>query len=784
MSAPAYPLPRGSAQPRPESRSRFSLRNLAPREGWIAFVLVAFLLVLLAWSLDAADYRGGDLYWLTWVVLLGVTWGLLAARLRLARWEAHAVGALIGAGVVLVLAAGEISDSQDLGARLSALGQAAVRWYLDVTGPTHLSQENVAWQVIIGIVAWTTAQFSSYALFGHRRPLVAIVVPGVFLVVNMIIAANVGIPFLVLYTGAALLLLVRVNLVEQRDARTRRRIGEAESVGGVAARSGLLIVGTAIVLAVYLSTVGSSAPLAGLWTTFQGRATDVALRVNDWFNLSPAVRFHGDPFESSQLITGEWDASGLDTLRVTISDGGRHYLRGTVYDRFLDGNRWIQSGVTSTELQAGAPLADQLAGDGDLDKAALVGATVSVTALRDMRVIITPGVPLSLSIPIRLEQLGENGPFAALRPAGAGLGAGSSYDVSILVPKTGTAGFTKNQLRHAGTIYPPGIIARYATVAADSDAFDPSPVGHPSVAQLAATLVRQKGLTNPFDVADAFQYYLSDPSNFTYSANVRGKCGAGESVADCFLRIREGYCEYYATTMILMLRSQGIPARLAVGYLPPGGDGIVISSSAHAWVEVYFPGYGWATFDPTGGNGAAPVQYDEGPAVVGQTPAPPDTTGNDALKVLQRDREQQTGGAGTRTIGTSLLPLIVGGIAAVGLAFLLWRRRTRRQPDVVAVYTRMTRLAGWFGFPPRASQTVFEYTGSLADIVPEARPELESVARAKVEATYRPVALDRERLQAVADAYRKIRLKLTRLLFRRGRRPPRHDGGTIRRRSG
>jgi transglutaminase-like putative cysteine protease len=781
MSAPAYPLARGTASPRP--KSRFSLRDLAPREGWIAFVLMAFLLVILAWSLDAADYRGGDLYWLTWVVLLGVTWGLLAARLRLAHWEAHALGALIGAGVVLVLAAGQISNASDLGARLFALGQAAERWYLDVTGPTHLSQENVAWQVIIGIVAWTTAQFSSYALFGHRRALVAIVVPGVFLVVNMIIAASVGIPFLVFYTGAALLLLVRVNLVEQRDAWARRRIGEAESVGGVAARSGLVIVGTAIVLAVFLSTVGSSAPLAGLWTTFQGRATDVVLRVNDWFNLSPAVRFHGDPFESSQVITGEWDASGLDTLRVTISDGGRHYLRGTVYDRFLDGNRWIQGGVTSTQLQAGAPLADQLAGDGDLDRAALTGATVSVTALRDMRVIITPGVPLSLSIPVRLEQLGEYGPFAALRPAGDGLRAGASYDVSVLVPKTGIVGLTKNQLRQAGTNYPPGIIARYATLASDSGAFNPSPVGHQSVTQLAATLVQQNGLTNPFDVADAFQYYLSDTSNFTYSANVRGKCGAGESVADCFLRIREGYCMHFATTMILMLRSQGIPARLAVGYLPPGADDIVISSSAHAWVEVYFPGHGWATFDPTGGNGAAPVQYPEGPTVVAQTPAPADITGNDALKQrLERERNQQTGGAGTRTIGTSLLPLIAGGLAAVGLAFLLWRRRTRRQPDVVAVYTRMTRLAGWFGFPPRASQTVFEYTGSLADIVPEARPELESVARAKVEATYRPVALDRERLQAVAEAYRKLRLKLTRLLFRRGRRNG--NGVKVRRRSG
>ena len=769
MSAPAYPLAGRAAAPRDQRRS--PLGGLAPREGWSAFLLVVFMLVLLAWSLDAADYRGGDLYWLTWVMILGATWGLVAARVGLPRWESHALGALIGAGVVLVLAAGEISSHPDLGARLSALGQAAAQWYRDVSGPVHFSQQNVAWLVTCGTVAWATAQFASYAVFGHRRPLVGIVVPGVFLVTNMLIAASVGLGFLILYTGAALLLLVRVNLVEQREAWVRRRIGEASDVGTVAARSGLIIVGGAIVLAMFLSTIGSSAPLAGLWDTFQGRAQDVALRVNDWFNLSPAVRFQGDPFETSQLITGEWDSRGIETLRVTTSDGGAHYLRGTTYDRFVDGNRWVQAGPTSTAVPAGASLIDLLAGDGDLDQDGLTAITVRITALRDLRVVLSPAVPRSVSIPVRIERLGEDGPFAALLPPGDTLAAGTTYEVTALVSRVGTAGLTKNELRSAGTDYPPSIIARYVNLAADAGAFDPAPVGHRSLPEVAGELIQQNYLTNAFDIADAFQWYLSNPDNFTYSSSVRGKCAPSESVADCFLRIREGYCEYYATTMILMLRSQGIPARLAVGYLPPGQDGIVLSSSAHAWVEVYFPGHGWASFDPTGGNGAGPVPYPEGPAVVASpTPRPPDPFGNDAIP-QGGDRNEPSGSPGaTRDIGTSLVPIVAGGIVAVGLAVLLWRRWPRRQPDIVVVYSRMTRLAGWFGFPPRPAQTVFEYTGALADVVPEARPELQAVANAKVEATYRPVPLERERLEAVAEAYRRLRIGLTRLLFRRGRR--------------
>lgn len=781
MTAPAYPLPR-RASPVAEAPPR-GLGRLRPREGWTAFGLVVLMLVLLAWSLDAADYRGGDLYWLTWVVIAGATWGLVSSRIGVTRWEAHALGGLLGAAAILVLAAGEVSQDPDVGARLHDLGLAAMQWYRDVSGPSHLSQQNVGWLIVIGTLAWGTAHFTSYAVFAHRRPMVAIAVPGVILLVNMVIAANVGMPFLILYTAASLLLLVRFNLVDQRETWLRRRIGEAADVGSTAARSGFLVVLVAVLLAVILASAGSSAPLAGMWQSFQGRAQDVALRVNDWFNLSPSVRFHGDPFETSQLITGEWDASGLETLRVVYSDGEAHYLRGTVYDRFVDGNRWVQGGPTSTAVAAGDSLLEALEGDGDFDPDELTVVTASITALRELRVVISPAVPRALSIPIRLELLGEGGPFAALRPTGDRLPAGTTYEVSVMVSRVGSLGVTKSELRLAGTDYAPEIIARYANATADVDAYDPAPEGHLSVPELARQIVETNELKNPFDVADAFQFYLSDSDNFSYSSNVRGKCQAGESVADCFLRIREGYCEFYATTMIMLLRSQGIPARLAVGYLPPGADGMVTSSSAHAWVEVYFPGHGWVSFDPTGGNGAGPIEYPEGEAnAVAPTPPPPDLERNDAQQQRRRSEDGAAGGSNLgRDIGTSLLPIAAGVLAVGLLAIVLWRRRPRRQADVVAVYSHLTRLASWFGFPPRPAQTIFEYTGALADVVPEARPELHAVARAKVEATYGRVPLARDRLEAVGEAYRKARLELTRLLFRRAKRNG--NGITVRRRS-
>jgi transglutaminase-like putative cysteine protease len=783
MTAPAYPLSRGVDAA--EVRPRFNVGSLRPREGWTAFVLVTFMLLVLGWSLDAADYRGGDLYWLTGVMILGSTWGLVSARLGLPRWQGHSLGALIGAAVVLFFAAGQISASPDLVTRLHDLGLAAAQWYRDVNGPTHVSSQTIGWQVTCGAVSWTTAQFSSYAVFGHRRPIVAIVVPGVFLLVNMLIAAQVGIGFLIAYSAAALLLLVRVNLVEQQDTWARHRIGEASDVSGTALRSGIVVVGVAVVLALALASVGSSAPLAGLWQTFQGQATDVVLRVNDWFSLAPAVRFHGDPFEQTQRITGVWDASSLPTLKVTTSDGHPHYLRGTVYDRFIDGDRWVQSGPSGEDLGPGAPLLDELKGDGELDQNDFTAITAQIEPTREQRVILAPGFPLSLSIPSRLERLDGDGPFAAIRPPGDTLPSGATYTVTALVPKVSEIGLTKAALRDAGTIYPTDIIARYATVT-DPAAFERNPVDHESVQALAARLIKENNLGNPFDIADRFQYYLSDPKNFRYNANVSALCRAGEPVADCFLRIKQGYCQYYATTMILMLRSQGIPARLDVGYLPPGEDGVVLSSAAHAWVEVYFPGHGWVSFDPTGGNGAAPVQYPEG--LVGPSPSPSFAGHEGPEPTIPGGRDPNAPdvgvGTSTRDIGTSLLPIALGALAVVLLAVLVWRRMPRRQPDPLVVYGRMTRLAGLFGYPPRAAQTVFEYTGSLAEVVPEAKPELESVARAKVEATYRPVPLERERLLAVGQAYRRLRIRLARLLFRRRGRVGGGTRASVRRRRG
>src|SRR5207302_948901 len=149
------------------------------------------------------------------------------------------------------------------------------------------------------------------------------------------------------------------------------------------------------------------------------------------------------------------------------------------------------------------------------------------------------------------------------------------------------------QLRTAGTDYEQWVKDRYLSL--------PATVPQ-RVRDLARQVVQQASATNPYDQARAIESYLR--TNFKYSTSIPLP-PTGMDRIDWFLfQGKEGYCEYYAGAMVVMLRSLGIPARMAAGYAPGTYDAktetyTVRESSAHTWPEVYFPGYGWIEFEPT-----------------------------------------------------------------------------------------------------------------------------------------------------------------------------------------
>lgn len=130
----------------------------------------------------------------------------------------------------------------------------------------------------------------------------------------------------------------------------------------------------------------------------------------------------------------------------------------------------------------------------------------------------------------------------------------------------------------------------------------------PRVKQLATDVAN--GATTTIDIARRIESHLR--GNYSYSLNLK-RTNDGEPVADFLFNVRAGHCEYFASAMTLMLRTQGIPARLVNGFQMGEYSEIsdfytVRQSDAHSWVEVYFPAHGWLAFDPTPAAGLS--QYE------------------------------------------------------------------------------------------------------------------------------------------------------------------------------
>jgi len=251
------------------------------------------------------------------------------------------------------------------------------------------------------------------------------------------------------------------------------------------------------------------------------------------------------------------------------------------------------------------------------------------------------------------------------------------------------------------------------------------------------------------------------------------------STVECFATYKKGFCQYYAATMAVILRDLGIPTRIAEGFLPgtmdvTGATERILNNNAHAWVEVYFPDYGWVTFDPTSTEVAQLAPLPSGPPTASAKPRPSVSSGPRATIAERNERDIGPTGGFTGGGRTNLGPLVAIGllllIVVAVVAFLAWRRGPRGPTSADGAYGTVTRLASRFGFGPRPAETVYEYATSLGAVLPDVRPELQTVATAKVESTYARHIMDDERLATLRAAQRRLRVSLLRLAFRRQER--------------
>ena len=187
-----------------------------------------------------------------------------------------------------------------------------------------------------------------------------------------------------------------------------------------------------------------------------------------------------------------------------------------------------------------------------------------------------------------------------------------SYSVTAFVPDLGPT-----DLVGQGRYYPADVASTYLQLPFPSAADFAGPDGEhqwqaavdrlPDGGQWSGLFALNERVvgaeTDPYRVALAVEDYLR--GGFKYS--LRLKAGGDSSpYADFLFNTHTGYCQHFAGAMALLLRFNGIPARVAVGFRQGReiNDGVyeVRRTDAHAWVEAYFPGAGWAPFDPTPGS--------------------------------------------------------------------------------------------------------------------------------------------------------------------------------------
>jgi transglutaminase-like putative cysteine protease len=385
----------------------------------------------------------------------------------------------------------------------------------------------------------------------------------------------------------------------------------------------------------------------------------------------------------------------------------------------------------------------------------VVTQTVEMTVGRNDNLVVVGGELLSAGLPVLIQHgylvsesglalpnFGETTAIYSQLP----LQQTRTYTVAALLST-----IDEQSLRSAGNNYPEWVTNFYLQL--------PDTVTQ-RTRDKAQEIVRAANATNPYDQAMAIQNYLS---RFKYDER-RPQPPENRDWADFFLFDQQrGYCDDFATTMVVLLRSLNIPARWSQGYAGGTFDSelgayVVRQSVAHSWPEAYFPGYGWQRFEPTPASYASPpfrpARPDSDSAGNSGSSIPSDFTGRSELDRLRELEERLNGQQGDieasrRALAERLAAerlrqivittgIVAALLAAVALFFIRLGREVAGLSPASAAYLRLGRMAAWAGLGQGAHVTPYEYAGELARSLPDRQNDVERIVDAYVEERYRP----------------------------------------------
>lgn len=720
------------------------LRYFKLENGWLAPTLLLVLVLLPVFSLNDAQWidRTQDLLP---VMLLGAVLGVVAGKARLNRIVAVPLGLLPGAAVFYIWFGEIIPPLRLITNRLAALpAWVSDYWNGIVRGENPLlpvvreiqarndlmagrlwdwvvvgteggySSDNFVFFFLLALLMLAVSFFTAWFIYRDRNALIAVMPVGLTLVINSFLS-NRGMAWIIAYVIVTLILMMAANLAAMQHVWQKKDIDYSAELnfdlGAFAIQVSLVLA----LAALAMPTLRSN-PVASTWWIYASRPWgEVETLVNRMFsginNPNPDIGTGskgalvlGGSFDRSEaspvymyVTTNEYILSPSDAEMLGELDAGppQHYWRGETWD-YYTGRGWDHSLKVAVDRSAEQPTTSF-----SIPGAVTIVQNIQILAPR-ADILFAANQPQAVAQPYRVMSLGDDD-FSTLYLRRVPLTA-VTYQVTSTLPTLG-----ETDLRRSAPVYPEWVQTYYLQL----------PKSLPArVTDLAEELTA--GATTAYDKVLAIQEYLR---KLPYDPKIKLPSTGNYDAVDWFLFTQKGYCDYFGTVLAVMLRSVGVPARLATGYLTGFYDyGLsryeVSENDGHAWTEVYFPEYGWIEFEPTPARAAfsrppGSLLTNEPFILPPMTVQTKESTWLDSLRVR------------FDLSALRFVPLIVAVVLAAVLLWSLWpllERRLATSAFIVKIYGRMCRYAAWAGLARPLAATPYEYARVLAEPVSKAAP--------------------------------------------------------------
>jgi transglutaminase-like putative cysteine protease len=671
--------------------------RVKPREGWLPLLLLAAIVACLITAVLEVTWVPEDKVVIP-AAIGGLLLGSVLAKRPLPTLPAWMLITLYGLLISLV----GLANLWPTWAALQG-GWGALRpfWlqngalFIDRVGSwgtavfnNQSSQETIVFALGLALLSYFLTAFASWQLFRRYRPFAGLLVMGLALALNGYFGGG-QIWWLGVFVGLTALLTAVMHYLALTAEWDNRQVDYSDEV-----RTDLLLHAVpiaAVLLAVALALPGFS--IRRLVQSFQQQPvvqqTEMLLeRAFGGVEAGGGQPRGRDGVGGRGILPRDFLLGNGPELYETVvmtavvqSDAnlaGIHW-RALSYDVYT-GRGWALSEERIEPIAANAAI--------PLPEVAATG-TVSQTVhwVQDERL-----TRYTLGLPQRFEQ-----PVDAIWRGQTDLVRANGDDTTYTV-QTQVSQATPAMLREtAVTDIPPAILARYTAL--------PDGVP-PRVLDLAQEVAGSR--RNPYDQARALEQFLRQ---YDYSLEISAAPGSEDPVDYFLFEQQAGYCDYFASAMVVLARAVGLPARLAVGYLaqPADASGVqtMVQVNGHSWAEIYFAGYGWVEFEPTAAF-ASPHTGQFGatqpPDFAAQAPdfAEPENLNLPPVPEVVEGRP------------FPWLPLLAGA-ALVWLAWWLWRRAQlpAGADAVVWSYGRWQQNAARLGQEPRPSQTPQEFLAAF-----------------------------------------------------------------------